>query len=47
MGLRVRAVLVVLSLLAIVALAVPLALTLADRRTATLAAERDLSLIHI
>ena len=41
MGLRVRAVLVVLSLLAIAALAVPLALTLADRRTATLAAERD------
>lgn len=41
MGLRVRAVLVVLSLLAIAALAVPLGLTLADRRTATLAAERD------
>jgi signal transduction histidine kinase len=41
MGLRVRAVLVVLSLLAIAALAVPLALSLADRRTATLAAERD------
>ncbi len=41
MGLRVRVVLVVLSLLAIAALAVPLALSLADRRTATLAAERD------
>ena len=41
MGLRVRAVLVVLSLLAIAALAVPLALSLSDRRTATLAAERD------
>ena len=41
MGLRVRALLVVLSLLAIVALAVPLALSLADRRTAALAAERD------
>ena len=40
MGLRVRVVLVVLSLLAIAALAVPLALSLADRRTATLAAER-------
>lgn len=40
MGLRVRVVLVVLSLLAIAALAVPLALTLADRRSATLAAER-------
>ncbi len=41
MGLRVRVVLVILSLLAVVALAVPLALTLADRRTAALAAERD------
>jgi signal transduction histidine kinase len=41
MGLRVRAVLVVLSLLAIVALAVPLAMSLADRRTAALVAERD------
>ena len=41
MGLRVRAVLVVLSLLAIAALAFPLALSLADRRTAALAAERD------
>src|SRR5882724_11913286 len=41
MGLRVRVVLVVLSLLAIAALAVPLALSLADRRTAALAAERD------
>jgi signal transduction histidine kinase len=40
MGLRVRFVLVVLSLLAIAALAVPLALSLADRRTAALAAER-------
>ena len=40
MGLRVRVVLVVLSLLTIAALAVPLALTLADRRTAALAAER-------
>jgi signal transduction histidine kinase len=39
-GLRVRVVLVVLSLLAIAALAVPLALSLADRRTAALAAER-------
>ena len=41
MGLRVRVVLVVLSLLAVAALAVPLALSLADRRTAALAAERD------
>jgi signal transduction histidine kinase len=41
MGLRVRVVLVVLSLLTIAALAVPLALTLADRRTAALAAERS------
>ncbi len=41
MGLRVRLALVVLSLLAVLALAVPLALTIADRRTATLAAERD------
>ncbi|MGA9374278.1 MAG: sensor histidine kinase [Mycobacterium sp.] len=41
MGLRVRAVLVVLLLLAITALAIPLALTLADRRTEGLAAERD------
>jgi Tfp pilus assembly protein PilX len=40
-GLRVRVVLVVLSLLAIAALAVPLALSLADRRTAALTAERD------
>jgi signal transduction histidine kinase len=40
MGLRVRVVLVVLSLLAIAALAVPLGLSLADRRTAALAAER-------
>lgn len=41
MGLRVRAVLVSLLLLAVAALAVPLALSLADRRTATLATERD------
>jgi signal transduction histidine kinase len=41
MGLRVRAVLVVFLLLAVAALAVPLALSLADRRTAELAAERD------
>jgi signal transduction histidine kinase len=41
MGPRVRVVLVGLSLLAIAALAVPLALSLADRRTAELAAERD------
>jgi signal transduction histidine kinase len=41
MGLRVRAILVVLLLLAVAALAVPLALSLADRRTAELAAERD------
>lgn len=41
MGPRVRVILVVLSLLAIAALAVPLALSLADRRTAALAAERD------
>jgi signal transduction histidine kinase len=40
MGLRVRLVLVVLSLLTIAALAVPLALSLADRRTAALAEER-------
>jgi signal transduction histidine kinase len=41
MGLRVRAVLVALLLLAVVALAVPLALSLAGRQTAALAAERD------
>jgi len=41
MGLRVRLVLVVLSLLAVAALAIPLALSLADERTAALAAERD------
>ena len=41
MGLRVRAVLVVLSLLAVAALAIPLALSLANSRTAALAAERD------
>jgi signal transduction histidine kinase len=41
MGLRVRVVLVVLSLLAVAALAVPLALSLASSRTAALAAERD------
>jgi signal transduction histidine kinase len=40
MGVRVRVILVVLSLLGIAALAVPLALTLADRRTAALATER-------
>jgi len=40
MGLRVRVVLVVLSLLAIAALAVPLAMSLADRRSAALAVER-------
>jgi signal transduction histidine kinase len=40
MGVRVRVILVVLSLLAIAALAVPLALSLADRRSAALAAER-------
>lgn len=47
MGLRVRAILIVLSLLAVTALAVPFALTLADRRTATLAAERDRQLAAI
>lgn len=41
MGLRVRALLVSLLLLAVAALAVPLALSLADRRTATLATERN------
>jgi signal transduction histidine kinase len=41
MGLRFRVLLVVLSLLTIGALAVPLALSLADRRTAALATERD------
>lgn len=41
MGLRVRAVLVVLSLLVVAALAIPLALSVANSRTATLAAERD------
>ncbi|MCW2690788.1 MAG: signal transduction histidine kinase [Mycobacterium sp.] len=40
MGLRVRIVLFVLTLLAVAALAVPLAMSLADRRTAALAAER-------
>jgi signal transduction histidine kinase len=40
MGLRVRVILVLLSLLAIAALAAPLGLSLADRRTATIAAER-------
>jgi signal transduction histidine kinase len=40
MGLRVRVVLVVFLLLAVTALAVPLGLSLADRRTAGLAAER-------
>jgi signal transduction histidine kinase len=47
MGLRVRVVLVVLSLLAIAALAVPLALSLADRRTAALAAERGRQLASL
>jgi signal transduction histidine kinase len=41
MGLRVRVLLAVLSLLTIGALAAPLALSLADRRTAALADERD------
>lgn len=41
MGLRVRMVLVVLLLLALVALAIPFGLSLADRRTAALAVERD------
>ncbi|AKK29775.1 ATP-binding protein [Mycobacterium sp. EPa45] len=41
MGARVRLILVVLLLLAVTALAVPLALSLADRRTSELAAERD------
>lgn len=41
MGLRVRVTLVVLLLLAVVALAVPLAQSLAQRRTAVLAAERE------
>jgi signal transduction histidine kinase len=41
MGPRVRVLLVVLSLIAIAALAVPLALSMSDRRTAELAAERD------
>ena len=47
MGLRVRVVLVVLSLLAIAALAVPLALSLSDRRTGELAAERDRQLASL
>ena len=41
MGLRVRVVLVLLSLLAIAALAIPLGLSIADQRTAELAAERE------
>lgn len=41
MGVRVRAVLVVLLLMVIAALAIPLALTLADRRTDGLATERN------
>jgi len=41
MGLRVRVVLVVLLLAALAALAIPLALSLSDRRTGELAAERD------
>src|SRR4029077_15796903 len=47
MGLRVRAILVVLLLLAVAALAVPLALSLADRRTAELAAERERQLASL
>jgi signal transduction histidine kinase len=47
MGLRVRVVLVVLSLLAIAALAVPLALSSADRRTAALAEERGRHLTEL
>jgi len=47
MGLRVRGVLVVLLLLAVAALAVPLALSLADRRTAELSAERDRQLASL
>lgn len=47
MGLRVRVVLVVLSLLAIAALAVPLALSSADRRTAALAEERGRQLTEL
>lgn len=47
MGLRVRLVVVVLSLLAIAALAVPLALSLADRRSATLADERGRQLAEL
>ncbi|MBB3601468.1 signal transduction histidine kinase [Mycolicibacterium sp. BK556] len=41
MGVRVRLILVVLLLLAVTALAVPLGLSVADRRTSALAAERD------
>ncbi len=47
MGLRVRVVLVVLSLLAIAALAVPLALSSASRRTAALAEERGRQLTEL
>jgi signal transduction histidine kinase len=46
-GLRVRVVLVVLSLLAIAALAVPLALSSASRRTAALAEERGRQLTEL
>jgi signal transduction histidine kinase len=46
-GLRVRLILVVLLLMAVVALAVPLALSLADRRTAALAAERDRQVVAL
>lgn len=41
MGLRVRVVLVVLLLIAVAALAIPFGMSLSDRRTAALAAERD------
>ncbi|MGU3501907.1 sensor histidine kinase [Mycobacterium sp. C31M] len=47
MGLRVRAVLVVLLLFSIAALAIPLASALADRRTGTLAAERNRQLTEL
>ena len=47
MDLRVRVVLVVLALLAIAALAVPLALSSADGRTAALAEERGRQLTEL
>lgn len=47
MGLRVRLILVVLLLMAVLALAVPLALSVADRRTSTLAAERDRQVVAL